>query len=359
MADIWGGKGITIMKCAKCRKNFDEGMYSGICPNCGHFNNRQTEYDVSRYFSATFEDDRKTSTSGQAAKQHEQLHRAYDSVNMHKPGAGSHEKLHEMYDKYNMHRQGQRLPAGNQQIQTAHQGVPLGKPNPYQSGQNRTYPVGNTGASGQKQYGKAALYGKEKEKNIVTPVCILIAVLAVCVTVLCGHLKTQSLEKLYFTLDVEELTAQAGELFEINGYLLMVDTAKVVDTSAVEGMPEGEKLVVVTVAVQSAGGSGMDEKSGEVYVSDGSSYKPLLNDYTVLDILYDGDYSMGEDIFNKYSLYGYAVAKGKSGECYFLVEENAEEISISFEEGRKEDGLYILQKRVSVPLKLEEAEDEK
>lgn len=358
------------MRCGRCGKNFDEEMYSGICPKCGHFNNRQKEYDVSGYFSAKFDDGGKVSTSAQAAKQHEQLHRAYDSSNMHKTGAGQHEKLHQMYDSFNMHSQTAKPNAqaakplsGYQQTSAGRQGVPLGKTNPYQTAQTvtagKTYPAGNSGTYSQNKYGKANAYGEEKGKNLVTPICVIIAVLAIVGTVFGSQLKRQSLERTCYTLDFEQETAQAGEIFELNERLLVVDEAKVVDTSALEGMPEGEKLVAVTVEILPVEERVKEYENGEVYVSDGSSYKIPLGDYTVMETLYNGDYSMSDDVLSEYSFYGYIPTDGEYGDCYFFVDEDAEEIMISFEERSKKNGLYVLRRRVSVPLQLGEGgEDE-
>lgn len=353
------------MRCARCGKNFDGEMYSGICPKCGHFNNRQQEYDVSKYFSAKFEDDGKVSTSAQAAKQHEQLHRAYDSSDMHKPGAGQHEKLHQMYDKYNMHRQIGTSAAGAQQARSYQAGVPLGKTNPYQRGpvQGNIYQAGQQGQNAaypkQGQYQQANLNRETKRKNIVTPICVAIAVLAIVGTTIGCQLKRRSLENIYYTVEFEQETAEAGEIFEMNERLLVVDEARVVDTSALEGMPKGEKLVAVTVEILPAEVRGSDNGDGDVYVSDGSSYKIPLDDYVVLDIFYDGDYSMRDGILSKYSFYGYIPTDGDYGDCYFFVDKDAEELTISFEEGSKKDGIYVLHRRVSIPLRLEEGgEDE-
>ncbi|MBD5550662.1 MAG: hypothetical protein HDQ96_05715 [Lachnospiraceae bacterium] len=357
------------MRCGRCGKNFDEEMYSGVCPKCGHFNNRQTEYDVNKYISAKFEDGAKTSTSAQAAKQHVELHKMYDSQNMHKAGAGSHEQLHKAYDKNNGH--GQTAPASGYQA-----GRPLGKPNPYQSAavQGNTYQAGQTGSYQQGSYPKQAQYGpnrtyqagkngsygqanaydEKKKKNIITPICIVIAILAVSVTVVCCYLKEQSMEETYSTLDFEQETAQPGELFEVYERLFIVDKARVVDTSALEGMPRGEKLVAVAIELLPADKSGDDDVSGEVYVSDGSSFKMSLDSYTMTEILYDGDYSMRDGIFSGYDFQGYISMAGRTGDLYFFVDENAEEITISFDEGNKKDGIYALQRRVSVSLQLEE-----
>lgn len=97
------------MRCGRCGKNFDEEMYSGICPHCGRFNNRRAEPDVSEYFSAKFDDGSgayagtKTSTGTQAAAQHAKLHEMYDVHKAHGKGAGTHEKLHKAYDTRDPH----------------------------------------------------------------------------------------------------------------------------------------------------------------------------------------------------------------------------------------------------------------
>lgn len=360
------------MRCGKCGKNFDEDMYSGICPKCGHFNNRQTEYDVNKYISARFDEGDKISTSAQAAKQHEQLHRMYDSQNMHRAGAGSHEKLHEMYDAYNMHRQAQGPLSGNMPVQNYQPGVGMGRANPYQAKQPGMQ--GNLNQTGQAAYGQGGAYQtgtygqgspyrsaggqtkayREKTKGVVMPICIAIAVLAIIGTVIGCRLKRQSLEETYHTLEFEQETVQPGELFELNGRLFVVGEAKVVDTSALDGMPTGEKLVAVSMEILPAEKGGSAGTSGAVYVWDGSSYKLALSDYVVEDVFYGGDCPEEKEILDRYSFYSYIPSDGRKGECYFFVGEDAEEISISFEEGDERDELYVLERRVSVPLQLEE-----
>lgn len=338
------------MRCGRCGKNFDEEMYSGICPKCGHFNNRQTEYDVSKYFSARFDESGKVSTSEQAEKQHEQLHRTYDKYNMHGQGA----KPGTQAAKPNV--QAAKPLSGYQQTSAGRQGLSPGKANPYQTAQNmapKAHQTGNNGAYGQNRYGKANGYGKEK-KNIVTPICIVIAVLAIAVTAAGCQLKKQSLLETCYTVEFEQETAQAGEIFEMNERLLVVDEAKVVDISALEGMPKGEKLVAVTMEILPVEEAVREYDTGDVYVSDGSSYKMPLDDYVVRDTFYDGDYSVEDEILSKYSFYGYIPKDGECGDCYFFVDENAEEIVLSFEERSKKNGLYVLRRRVSVPLQLEE-----
>lgn len=319
------------MKCGRCGKNFDEDMYSGICPKCGYFNNRQKEYDVSEYISARFDGgEDKVSTSAQAAKQHKKLHR--------------------MYDSQDMHRQAQKTLSGYQQP------VSMGKNNPYQNAipvqPVNTYHTGQLGNYGQSRQRHANAYGEEKKKNIITPICVVTALLAIGVTVIGCQLKRQSLEEAYHTLDFERETAQPGELFAVGAQFFMVEEAKTVDTSEKEGMPEDEKLIAVSVELLPT--EEQSSASGIVYVSDGSSYKMSLEDYTVRDILYDGDYSRGEDILSQYDFEGNTSNDGKTGKLYFLVDENAEEICISFEEGSQKNGMYVLRRRVSVPLLLEE-----
>ena len=363
------------MRCARCGKNFDEEMYSGICPKCGHFNNRQKDYDVSKYFSATFDDGGKVTTSAQASKQHEQLHRTYDSSNMHKPGAGQHEKLHQMYDKYNMHKQAGTSPSGSAQARNYQAGVPLGKTNPYQQAtvQGSTYQTGQTGSYGQGNAGKgyqggqsasygqsgysgqnkarqASLNGEVKTKNLVTPICILIAVVAVAVTVISLQMKKQSLTERYNTLDYEQEYAEAGEVFEINNRLLLVDKAEVIDTSEYPDLAAEEKLVAVTVEILPADEGNQERKdmSGTVYVSDGYNCKEYLDSYVVTDFL------GVEDVLTGYDYLSYSSVDGVTGRFYFFVNYEADDIMISFDEERAEDTMFILERRVSVPLQLEE-----
>lgn len=316
------------MRCGRCGKNFDEEMYSGICPKCGHFNNRRTEYDVSKYFSARFDEGGKVSTQAQAAKQHEQLHRTYDSVDMHK--------------------------------QT---GVPLGKSNPYQQtaakgGTYQAKPQGKSAAYGksaypsQGQYKRPNLSGETKAKNLVTPICSVIAILTVLVTVFSVQMKKQSLGEMYYNLDYEQEYVEAGEVFEINNRLLLVDKAEVIDTSQYPNLTAEEKLVAVTVEILPADDEKRDRKSmsGTVYVSDGYHCKEYLSSYVV------GDFLDAEDVLAGYDYLGYRSIDGVTGRFYFFVSNEADEIVISFDEDREEETMFILERRVSVPLQLEEEE---
>lgn len=316
------------MRCGRCGNNFDEEMYSGICPKCGHFNNRRAEYDVSKYFSAKFDDGGKVSTQAQAAKQHEQLHRTYDSVNMHKQA-----------------------------------GVPLGKPNPYQQttakgGTYQAKPQGKSAAYGKSAYPVQGQYkrpnprGETKTKNIVTPICAVIAVLAIMVTVFSVQMKKRSLAELYHTLDYEQEYVEAGEIFEIHNRLLLVDKAEVIDTSQYPNLTAGEKLVAVTVEILPADDEKRDGKymSDTVYVSDGYHCKQYLDSYVVDEFLDVQDVLTGYDYLN------YGSIEGVTGRFYFFVNNEADEIVISFDEDREEETMFILERRVSVPLQLEEEE---
>lgn len=314
------------MRCGRCGKNFDEEMYSRICPKCGFFQNKRAEVDVSQYFSARFEDDKKTSTAAQAARQHDRLHEMYDKYNMHKP----------------MARQGQG------------------------------------GFPGQKNYGQAKLYKEKKKRNFFVPVFAAIMVLAVAGTAALCNVKKQWVMEKYQTLDYERQTAGVGELFEINGRLLMVKGAKAMQMN---GAPTGEKLVAVSVEILPADGESRYLTSDTVYVFDGVSCKEYLDSYVVSEDIFggeyfvesnltedygteedilDGLYSMQElmetEILTGYNYLDYGSEDGKTGDFYFLVNEAADEITISFDETNEENDISILQKRVSVPLQLGEDE---
>ena len=325
------------MRCGRCGKNFDEEMYSGICPKCGHFNNRQAEIDVSQYFSARFDDGGgKVSTSAQAAKQHE--------------------KLHEMYDKYNMHRPGAKQ-SGTVNYPQVNRPAP---PNPYQ--RNVT----------QRNIAQAKLYEKEKERNIVTPICVILAVFAIVATIIVCNLKKREIEEIYRTVDFEQETAEAGQVFEVNGRLLMVDRAEVVDTSLMSGIPEGEKLVAVTVEILPSEEWDSGWADHLVYLSDGStciqcldSYAlesivsleefPVAGDpYDIMEKIYDMRQSMVEDILTGSDYLNYDYGEGKTGTFYFLTEEEVGNVTISFDQEGTKNGVSVLEKRVSVPLVLGE-----
>lgn len=303
------------MRCGRCGKHFDEEMYSGICPKCGHFNNRRTEYDVSRYFSAKFDDGGKTSTGVQAAKQHE--------------------KLHEMYDKYNMHRPGSK------------QGGTGGYP---QTGPHRV----------------------KKEKNIVTPVCVVMAVLVIAFTTVACNLKKREITEIYRTVDFEWETAEAGQIFEVNDRLLLVEGAEVVDTSMMSGIAEEEKLVAVTVEILPSEEWNSDWAYHVVYLSDGYTCRECLDSYAlgtitsldefpvgadpydIMEELYDMRESMGEDILTESDYLNYDYGEGRTGKFYFLADGDVRNVTISFEQEGTEKGVPVLEKRVSVPLVLEE-----
>lgn len=338
------------MRCGRCGKHFDGEMYSGICPKCGHFNNRQTEYDVSEYFSAKFDDGGKTSTGAQAAKQHEKLHEMYDNYNMHRPGA----------------KQGGtgNYPQANR----------LAQPNPYQ----QNVPQGNavrpvqSGTYRQGGYGQGKLYEKERERNIVTPICVILAVFAIVATVIAGNLKKREIEEIYRTVDFEQETAEAGQVFEVNGRLLMVDKAEVVDTSLMSGIPEAEKLVAVTVEIFPSEEWNSGWAYHTVYLSDGNVCRQCLDSYAlesivsldefpasgdpydIMEKLYDMRESMVEDILTESDYLNYDYGEGRTGTFYFLADKGAGNVTISFDQEGTKNGVSVLEKRVSIPLVLGE-----
>lgn len=334
------------MRCGRCGKHFDEEMYCGICPKCGYFNNRQAEYDVSKYFSAKFDDGGKVSTGAQAAKQHEKLHEMYDKHNMHKPQAA----------------QSRTYQAGAAQGRVGNypQAARPAMPNPYQQSVRQ----GNAG--------QAKPYGKEKEKNIVTPVCVIIAVAAIVVTVAACSLKKREIAGIYQTVEFEQETAEAGQIFEVNGRLLVAEKAEVVDTSLMSGIAEEEKLVAVTVKILPA-----EEWDGAwadhiVYLSDGRTCRQCLDSYAldslvsldefpdgedpyaIMEELYDMREAMEKDILTEYNCLGYDSLEGKTGKFYFLTGREAENVTISFDQEGTKSGVSVLEKRVGVPLVLEE-----
>ncbi len=306
------------MRCGRCGKSFDEEMYSGICPKCGHFNNRQAEYDVNRYFSARFGEQEKVSTNAQVAKQQAE---------------------------------------------------------PYQTGRKGPY------LQGRRRQEKAA-----KERSIVGAAFGVMIVFSIVFTVIAVQLKKHSIMQDAIVQDditdalpnFEQISVGAGEAFEVYGRKIIIKKAEESDISGVGGY-FGEKLVAVTAEVLPADEGYVDEsKEWEdrvVYVSDGFSCKENLDGETVADIFFCKE--NGEDNINfaeelkyieKFMEKEYIFAtdnylydcpkEGQRGKFYFFVNEEAENITISFEErDKKRDDLNtsVLQKRVSVPLPLEEA----
>ena len=385
------------MKCMRCGKHFHEAMYSGICPKCGHFHNRQTEYDVSGYFSAKFEDREKTSTDAQAVKQHAQLHKMYDKYNMH--GSQMQQGMSHQTgtaDPYQQKRQQEGYPY--QQIGTRgdnpyqqkgqqggypHQQTGTRGDNPYQrKGQQGNYPYQQAGTQGSRprqQYGNAKPDSGALEKNMVALVCFVLAAVTVVATIIACNIKRVSLTKSYTTLDYEQEFAGPGELFEINGRMLVVEKAEVVDTSMLDDIPAhipaGDKLVAVTVGVLPTEEWDRSFTSGMVYLSDGYTCSQYLDSYTLGDVLikkssggessyYVTDdiieelYSMegydAEEILTGYNYLDYSSVEGKTGKFYFLTGKDAGVVTISFDQEKEKEGISILEKRVSVALVLEE-----
>ena len=357
------------MRCEGCGENFDEvvyGVYSNICPKCGYFNKVQEECDVSSWFSAEFDDGGKVSASEQAAKQHEERHKTYGGNDVHQQGM--------------------------QQAKSS----PYQQRNTYQPGSAGTYRQGNTGKTGKlepfrmgtshskQEYRKRAkLSGEVKEKNLVTPICIVISVLAIIITAAGCYIKWVRLKEIYCTLDYEQEFAEAGEIFEINGRMIIVEKAEVVDTSMLDDIsvhiPVEDKLVAVTVDILPTDETdrGRSEETSLVYMSDGYSYRKNLDYFALGDILIkeaseDGEsaYYVTDDIakelyfmerfdekevLSEYDyLYYHYASEGKTGKYYFLAAKDADEVTISFDLGREKSGISVLEKRVSVPLVLEE-----
>ena len=129
-----------------------------------------------------------------------------------------------------------------------------------------------------------------------------------------------------------------------------MDKAEVIDTSEYPDLAAEEKLVAVTVEILPADEGNQERKdmSGTVYVSDGYNCKEYLDSYVVTDFL------DVEDVLTGYDYLSYSSVDGVTGRFYFFVNYEADDIMISFDEERAEDTMFILERRVSVPLQLEE-----
>ena len=195
---------------------------------------------------------------------------------------------------------------------------------------------------------------------------------AIAVTVIAGNLKKREIEEIYRTVDFEQETAEAGQVFEVNGRLLLVEGAEVVDTSMMSGIAEAEKLVAVTVEILPSEEWDSDWAYHTVYLSDGSACRQCLDSYAlesivsldefpasgdpydIMEKIYDMRQSMVEDILTGSDYLNYDYGEGKTGTFYFLIDKGAGNVAISFDQEGTKNGVSILEKRVSVPLVLGE-----
>lgn len=232
----------------------------------------------------------------------------------------------------------------------------------------------------QRQTGRA----KMGEREIVIPVFAAIIVLSVLCTAILVPWKRYRVMKEFTSLNFERVSADIGEPFEMYGRQMLVEKAEAIDLSEAKSGPGliGEKLVGVTVRILPADPDFEDDstewESRRVYVSDGLSCKKYLYSDTVGGILYfkekgadldEERYDYGEElafieewkskeyIFEKENYLYDCPEEGQKGVFYFLVDENAAEVSINFEEkgsSGKTSDIPILEKRVSILLPLEE-----
>ncbi len=364
------------MKCGKCGKQFDEAMYSGICPKCGYFNNRQGEIDVSRYYSARFEDDGKISANAPAGTaspvyrqgQPDLAPTGQPTGNPYQDSAAYRRYAQEQAERSKKFLNRFYLVCGAIIIlcsvisaallllrKIATSDIP-GTADPGSAGveSGELYDEGDYGQPGGEP-DDAGGYGRSGEKA----------------------------EESDETAEFEWEMADVGQLFDIYDRLFIVDKAEVINTSGFEGMPAGEKLIAVTVKIlpesewgeteaDSGGGNNgvfdepeegtaatppieeEDRISSEIYVSDGLSCKRYLEPYAISE-LFGGGSVEEEDALKEYDYLGLYSEEGKKGKFFFFVDDGAEKIRISFDERRERYGNPDLRRRVSVPLQIEES----
>ncbi len=239
---------------------------------------------------------------------------------------------------------------------------------------------------------------EKKNRNIVTPVCIIISIAAIFLTAANGYSKkwysSKAAADMYAgkqeetesgTLSLQKFewqTADAGEAFIIGRREVIVKSAAAPDDAMLTDVPAGEKLVMVSVEVRllkdqeyqqtvtekkpeaetasyepPADWDYFWDHSGLVYASDGVSCNLPLDGESVMRMAGDGG-SFGEAFSEEDILTGSGfidcTEEGQTGEFFFLTDEKAEEVRISFSDGEYACGPYILEKRVSVPLRIEE-----
>ena len=206
-------------------------------------------------------------------------------------------------------------------------------------------------------------------------ICVVIAIAAIIATIIACNIKKMQVARIYETVDYEQEFAEAGEIFEINGRLLVVEKAEVVDTSMLEGISKGDNLIAVTVGILPVEEWSRSWGAEMVYLSDGLTCRQCLDSYTLGDILVkkeseSGDYYVEEDnvleqlydleefeeeeILTGYNYLDYDSADGKTGKFYFLMDKDAGIVEISFDQEMEKDGVSVLERRVSIPLVIEE-----
>lgn len=316
------------MRCSKCGKHFDEELYSYICPGCGTFHSGRKEYDVSQYISARFD----TAGKPQADKVHEKLHREYDRQSMQqahtrqyntaerKQAEKAHERLHRTYDSRSM-----------KQAHTEKQ---------------QAYGLGNrTGTA-------------EKKRSSVVLIMSVITVAAFIITVAVCLIVQQRAYAAYGTLDYEEAQYSAGEAFSLKGSTITVLSAEEINTDMLDVMPAGEKLVAVTVRIEETDGRDYDWDSQKTYISCGDVCKKVLSSYETTDLI-PALYPSGidaKDIFDENDLVIYSAKEGKSGIFLAFVKEEEQELDLCLEEWGKRSNVYVLKKRIKVPLQIQEVQ---
>ncbi len=191
---------------------------------------------------------------------------------------------------------------------------------------------------------------------------MVLLLLVIAATAAACNMKKRHIAGLYQIVDFESETAETGQMFQINGRRLKVEKAEVVDTSALSGMPKDQKLIAVKVSLMPGDGKrSITTEPGMIYLSDGCICRQWLDERTLDRILSPGepsdgeeaDYSPGE-VLTEYDYADDVLLTERRGTFYFLMDEEVQTASISFDQLRREDGISVLEKRVSVPLSFEE-----
>lgn len=322
------------MKCIKCGKHFDEEMYSCICPKCGTYNRHAEKYNVNQYYSANFGEDGKVSTDAQARAAHEELHRMYEGQNVGQA--------------HSVHRQTPPMPNVPRPVQQA-PNIPWQKqqaPNtPWgmQRGMQAAWPVQQINRQPAKQM-------QAEKRSVFVPVMLIIIVVTVLITVFVYKVMQQNALKQMTTLDYETAEHAPGETFELEDREITVTAAGKIDTEVITGMPEGEKMIAVTLNVEELEGADWDAKSEVVYVNYPGNCRQPLAAYEIEDMLV----VLGINYDRVLSAYNYLRRADGAGFFLFMVDEDVEEIELVLDEMEMEKGVLTVKTKHVIPLELAE-----
>lgn len=280
-----------MVRCKKCNKRFDEEMYSHICPKCGLYNRLADKYDINQYFSTNdggnWEPyvEPKVSTQNVADRSHERLHRMYEK----KTVSQAHQKHHGEYS--------------------------LQKKN--STSRNKQYMF----------YLWAVFF----------LVIVIIITSVICKTTYFVAKDT------YLELSYTEKKVEQGEEFDIAGRGVKITSVECCDTELIGGIPEGKTLAVMYFDVDTRD-MGWDNLDVSVYFFDGKTYSVPISQHTIESALV----ILGIDVDDFSNYYSFLNRDKEHGCFIFVIDEDACEYQVVFDEYTDKNKISVLSDRVTV-----------